>query len=106
MKQQEDKRKNFLKATAISGSAGAFNNPAGLTQYESGKAAAASETKIVRTCCRACIGKCGVLAHVKDGRVIKLEGDPDQPMSKGTMCAKGLAGIQALYHPNRNKYPM
>lgn len=27
-------------------------------------------------------------------------------MSKGRMCAKGLAGIQALYHPNRNKYPM
>ena len=62
--------------------------------------------KIVRTCCRACIANCGVLAHVKNGRVIKLEGDPEDPMSKGRMCAKGLAGIQALYHPNRNKFPL
>jgi anaerobic selenocysteine-containing dehydrogenase len=43
---------------------------------------------------------------VKDGRVIKLEGNPEGPKNRGRMCAKGLSGIQALYHPNRNKYPM
>lgn len=64
------------------------------------------EEKIVKTCCRACIANCGVLAHVKNGQVIKLEGNPEDPMSKGRMCGKGLAGIQALYHPNRNKYPL
>ena len=37
---------------------------------------------------------------------MKLEGNPDYPMSHGSMCAKGLAGISALYHPNRNKYPL
>ena len=62
--------------------------------------------KIVKTACRACIANCGVLAHVENGRVVKLEGNPIDPMSKGRMCAKGLSGIQALYHPNRNKYPM
>ena len=60
----------------------------------------------VKTCCRACIANCGVIATVKNGRVIKLEGNPEDRMSKGRMCAKGLSGIQALYHPNRNKYPM
>ncbi|NTV89832.1 MAG: molybdopterin-dependent oxidoreductase, partial [Clostridiales bacterium] len=60
----------------------------------------------IKTCCRACIANCGVIAHVRNGRVIKLEGNPEDPMSKGSMCAKGLSGIQALYHPNRNKYPM
>ncbi len=103
------KRRDFIKSTAVTGMAAAIGAPL-FTALSAGKAAKAAEetstTKIVRTCCRACIGKCGVLAHVKDGRVIKLEGDPDQPMSKGGMCAKGLAGIQALYHPNRNKYPM
>ena len=64
------------------------------------------EIKRVKTCCRACIANCGVIATVKNGRVIKLEGDPADRMSKGRMCAKGLSGIQALYHPNRNKYPM
>ncbi|MCD8364518.1 MAG: molybdopterin-dependent oxidoreductase, partial [Clostridiales bacterium] len=33
-------------------------------------------------------------------------GNPEDPMSRGKMCAKGLAGIQALYNPNRNKYPL
>ncbi len=60
----------------------------------------------VKTCCRACIANCGVIATVQNGRVIKLEGNPEDKMSKGRMCAKGLSGIQALYHPNRNKYPM
>jgi len=62
--------------------------------------------KIVKTACRACIANCGVLAHVEDGRVVKIEGNPVDPMSKGRMCAKGLSSIQALYHPNRNKYPL
>ncbi len=64
------------------------------------------EIQIVSTACRACIANCGVLAYVKNGRVIRLEGDPRDPMSKGKMCAKGLSGISALYHPNRNKYPL
>ena len=64
------------------------------------------EIRKVKTCCRACIANCGVIATVKNGRVVKLEGNPEDRMSKGRMCAKGLSGIQALYHPNRNKYPM
>ena len=64
------------------------------------------DVKIVKTACRACIASCAVLAHVKNGRVIKIEGNPESPMSQGGLCAKGMAGIQALYHPNRNKYPM
>lgn len=64
------------------------------------------QEKKIRTCCKACIANCSVIATVKDGRVVNLEGDPTDPMSKGHMCAKGLAGIQALYNPNRLKYPM
>ncbi len=64
------------------------------------------EVKRIHTACRACISNCGVIATVKNGRVVSLEGDPADPMSKGHMCAKGLSGIQALYNPNRNKFPM
>lgn len=64
------------------------------------------EIKKVATCCKACIANCSVIATVKNGRVVKLQGDPSDPMNKGRMCAKGLSGIQALYNPNRNKYPM
>ncbi len=62
--------------------------------------------KEIKTACRACIANCGAIATVKNGRVIGLRGNPQDPMSKGRLCAKGLSGIQALYHPNRNKYPM
>ena len=77
--------------------------PAGETDVSAGKG---DEIIRVKTACRACISNCAVIATVKNGRVVELEGDPDSPMSKGRMCAKGLSGIQALYNPNRNKYPM
>ncbi|MDD5806828.1 MAG: molybdopterin-dependent oxidoreductase [Eggerthellales bacterium] len=64
------------------------------------------EDEIICSSCRACISNCGVLVHVRDGRVVKIEGDVRDPMSKGTVCAKGLAAIQALYNPMRMKYPM
>jgi len=64
------------------------------------------DIRIIPTACRACIANCGVIAHIKNGRVIRIEGNPKDPMSKGRLCAKGLSGIQALYHPNRNKYPL
>lgn len=60
----------------------------------------------IKTACRACISNCSVIATVKNGRVVHIEGNPEDPMSKGHMCAKGLSGLQSLYNPNRNKYPM
>ena len=64
------------------------------------------EARKVKTVCRSCHGGCGVIAHVKDGRVIKVEGDSDSPISHGTMCTKGLAITQLAYHPDRVLYPM
>jgi anaerobic selenocysteine-containing dehydrogenase len=64
------------------------------------------ETKEIRTSCRGCHGGCGVIAHVKDGRVTKVEGDPQAPIGRGTMCSKGLAVLQLAYHPQRVLYPM
>jgi anaerobic selenocysteine-containing dehydrogenase len=51
-------------------------------------------------------GGCGVLAHVENGKITKIEGDPDSPLSRGTICAKGLAQIERLDHPDRLIYPM
>ena len=75
---------------------------------DGGTAGNAGEDSVVKikTACRACISNCGVIATVKNGQVVHLEGNPEDPMSKGRMCAKGLSGIQALYNPNRNKYPL
>ena len=62
---------------------------------------------IVRTyCARMDHGGCGILAHVENGRITKIEGNPDSPLNRGTICAKGLAQIEKLNHPDRIKYPM
>jgi anaerobic selenocysteine-containing dehydrogenase len=64
------------------------------------------DERVVRSHCRICHGGCGVLVHVKDGRVAKIEGDPDSPISRGTLCPKGIASTQLLYHPDRLLYPL
>jgi len=43
------------------------------------------EEKKIRTASRSCHGGCGVIATVRDGRVVKVEGDPDSPISHGTL---------------------
>jgi len=65
-----------------------------------------SDMQLVRTVCRSCHGGCGVIAQVKNGKVMKVEGDPASPISHGTMCAKGLAITQLAYHPDRVLHPM
>jgi anaerobic selenocysteine-containing dehydrogenase len=64
------------------------------------------EIRKVKTVCRSCHGGCGVIATVKDGRVVKIEGDPQSPISHGTLCSKGLAITQIAYHPDRILHPM
>ena len=62
--------------------------------------------KVVATFCELCFWKCGVLAHVKDGRVTKLEGNPKHPLSRGKLCPRGTGGVGLLYDPDRLKQPL
>lgn len=62
--------------------------------------------KTVRTVCQSCHCECGVLVHLSDGKVTKIEGDPDNPMNRGFTCVKGRAQPQTVYHPDRLKHPM
>ncbi len=62
--------------------------------------------KVVRTACLDCHSRCGALVHVTDGVVTKVEGNPEHPLSRGIMCAKGNAVRQILYHPERVNYPL
>ncbi len=62
--------------------------------------------EIVKSCCNLCYRMCGVLVHVRDGNVTRVEGDPECPANLGSLCIKGLAAVETLYHPNRLKYPL
>lgn len=58
------------------------------------------------TTCRECSAGCGVLAETRDGRTIKLEGNPAHPLNRGALCAQGQAALQGLYNPDRYRTPM
>ena len=98
--------KDYISAIRISGLDSVPEDDHALESCAPCQKCSEDGTRQIKTACRACIANCGVIATVKNGRVVSLKGNPEDPMSKGRMCAKGLSGIQALYHPNRNKYPM
>lgn len=51
--------------------------------------------------CRMCPAGCGIVVRIMNGRAIKIEGNPEHPVSRGKTCARGEAGLQLLYNPDR-----
>ncbi len=58
------------------------------------------------TTCRECAAGCGVIAETRDGRTTKLEGNPEHPLNRGALCARGQSALQGLYNPDRIRAPM
>jgi molybdopterin-containing oxidoreductase family iron-sulfur binding subunit len=56
--------------------------------------------------CRECAAACGVVAETRDGRTTKLEGNPEHPVNKGALCARGQSAVQGLYNPDRIRTPL
>jgi anaerobic selenocysteine-containing dehydrogenase len=64
-------------------------------------------TKTVKTSClRDCFGGCSLIAHIKDGKIVKIEGGKENKATDGLICAKGRAFKDYVYSPNRVPYPM
>jgi len=106
----EVSRRKFLQGsvalTVIGGSMlGSANLFSSQTEH-SGKKLAKSGTRSVPTLCEMCINKCAAVAKVENGIVKKLDPNPYFPKSKNMLCPRGVAGIHALYDPDRLKYPM
>jgi menaquinone reductase, molybdopterin-binding-like subunit len=57
--------------------------------------------KYVFTTCGLCPAACGLRVRVVDGRAVKVEGNADSPVNRGGVCARGQAGLEMLYHPDR-----
>jgi molybdopterin-containing oxidoreductase family iron-sulfur binding subunit len=58
------------------------------------------------TTCPGCDTQCGVLVTTRAGRPVKLEGNPDHPVSKGGLCARGQSSYMRLYDPSRQQNPV
>ena len=106
------KRRDFLK---ILGASGVAVGTVGCSPENAGKLipylVSPDETvpgvsTYYATTCRECAAACGILAETRDGRTIKLEGNPDHPLNRGAICARGQSALQALYNPDRLRTPM
>src|SRR5574337_914466 len=66
----------------------------------------ADSERWVKSACKMCLHGCGILVRVKNGVVVKIEGDPTNPDNLGKLCPKGNVGMLRLYDPRRVKAPM
>jgi thiosulfate reductase/polysulfide reductase chain A len=60
----------------------------------------------ITSMCEMCVWRCGLIAKVQGGRVVKLEGNPENPHSKGKLCPRGQSGLMNTYDPDRVLTPL
>jgi len=100
-------RRTFLKHSAIM-AALPFLNIDNLQSLKKGPPDRVGTDMVstVTSVCEMCFWRCLIVGKVKDGRLVKIEGNPKSPSNGEKVCARGNAGIHILYDPDRLKYPM
>jgi formate dehydrogenase major subunit len=96
-------RRSFLQTTTAGFALGGL---AGLGIDLRQLAAAVQNLKIagsraVPSVCPYCAVGCGQLVHVRNGAIVNIEGNPDSPINRGTLCPKGAATYQLVVNPLR-----
>ncbi len=107
-------RRRFLKISAASASILAGGGYSGLFSEAlelgmGGKQVSRTTGKFrkaIPSTCLLCYARCGIYGYVENGLLMKIGGNPEHPNSRGRMCAKGQAGINFLYNPDRILYPL
>ncbi|RYF37783.1 MAG: formate dehydrogenase, partial [Comamonadaceae bacterium] len=69
-------------------------------------AAPAGAMQVKTTTCYMCACRCGIRVHLRDGEVRYIDGNPDHPINKGVICAKGSSGIMKQQSPARLTQPL
>lgn len=98
-------RRDFLKlsgTTVVLGSLGVNLDPARAYARE----LRIKNAKQSTTVCPYCSVGCGILVHTQNGQVINTEGDPDHPISEGTLCSKGASLMQIVNNEKRVVRPL
>lgn len=101
-------RRGFVKASAMTAAVAALGGVTcgSLVEADEAYAASGTERKMVRTICHGCTKSCIAIAYMEDGVVVKLEGDPEAPVNKGSMCLKGQSQLHTCYSPRHVLHPM
>jgi anaerobic selenocysteine-containing dehydrogenase len=66
----------------------------------------AGEATWYASTCRMCPAGCGIVVRIMNGRALKIEGNPEHPLNRGKLCARGHGGLQLLYNPDRLTGPV
>ena len=102
-------RRDFLKLGGMAAGAlalGQFIPPEVAFAARNSGLLNASGSGYIPTMCEMCVWRCGVLAKVENGRVVKLEGNPEHPHSRGKLCPRGQSGLMNTYDPDRVLTPL
>ena len=97
-------RRDFLRRSAAGGFALGGLLGLGLDLRAAQQRARQSKfanTREVPSVCPYCAVGCGQLVSVREGQIVNIEGNPDSPVSRGTLCPKGAATYQLAVNPNR-----
>ncbi|MBN2493786.1 MAG: molybdopterin-dependent oxidoreductase [Deltaproteobacteria bacterium] len=94
-----------LAPAALPGRAGAFPARREPGLRRSGRLGAEAVEELP-SICDLCFWRCGILVQVRDGRIVRVRGNPDHPRSKGRLCARGNAGRHMVDHPDRLSAPL
>ncbi|MCU0627598.1 MAG: molybdopterin-dependent oxidoreductase, partial [Gemmatimonadaceae bacterium] len=106
------KRRDFLKilgaGTAATGAVGCNTDYVRklIPYVQNPDATVPGVSNYFASTCRECSSGCGILVETREGRAIKVEGNPFSEFNKGAVCSKGLASVQGLYNPDRFRTPM
>src|SRR6185295_14907177 len=108
-------RRRFLKVLGVTGAGAATLSACGIVPEPTEKLIPyliQPEDQIPGTAtyyastCRECAAGCGIHVRVREGRAVKIEGNPESPINRGRLCARGQAALQGLYNPDRVTGPM
>ena len=96
-------RRRFLKiSTATLGATGlAASWQAMWPLAQAAQAASVASVTTIPTFCEMCFWRCGGIAHVRDGKLWKFEGNPRDPQSMGRLCLRGTGAVGAHYDFDR-----
>ncbi len=99
-------RREFFKRSLLgAGAVGVTDYSYVFKKFPPGKAGK-ENVELIPSVCEMCFWKCGIIGKVKDGRLLKIEGNPLNPHNGEKICARGNSGIMQLYDPDRLKYPL
>ncbi|KAA3616864.1 MAG: DMSO reductase [Calditrichaeota bacterium] len=105
-------RRKFVKIATI-GSAVIFQNKKSFAQEsnksmkdENRASSLSGEREAIPSACWQCVSRCAIVGYVDNDRLVKIEGNPNSLRNEGKICAKGQAGINTVYNPDRITYPL